>query len=114
MMPEKDLTLPNRSGIMVSMNRLTAEKRAHVIASLVEGNSIRATVRMTGVAKNTVSKLLVDMGTVCSIYQDETMRDLTCQRIECDEIWSFVGAKQKNVPQGKEDEYGDVLIPQLD
>jgi len=87
---------------MVSMNRLSAEKRAQVIAALVEGNSIRATVRMTGVAKNTVTKLLVDMGTVCSTFQDRVMRDLSCERVQCDEIWSFVGSKQKNVPAGKE------------
>jgi IS1 family transposase len=93
---------------MVSMNRLTIEKRAAVIASLVEGNSIRATVRMTGVAKNTVTKLLVDMGTVCSVHQDRVMRNLTCERIQCDEIWAFVGSKQKNVPEGKEGEYGDI------
>src|ERR1700684_32733 len=93
---------------MISMNRLSAEKRAQVIACLVEGNSIRATVRMTGVAKNTVTKLLVDMGTVCSVMQDRAMRDLTCERGQCDEIWAFIGSKQKNVPQGKEDEYGDV------
>src|ERR1700733_850537 len=98
----------DRSGIIVSMNRLSAEKRAQVIACLVEGNSIRATVRMTGVAKNTVTKLLVDMGTVCSVMQDRAIRDLTCERIQCDEIWAFVGSKQKNVPQGKEGEYGDV------
>jgi IS1 family transposase len=90
------------------MNRLSAEQRSQVIASLVEGNSIRATVRMTGVAKNTVTKLLVDMGTVCSVHQDRVMRDLTCERIQCDEIWAFVGSKQKNVPKGKEDEYGDI------
>lgn len=102
------LTYPKRSSIMVSMNRLSAEKRAQVIAALVEGNSIRATVRMTGVAKNTVTKFLVDMGTVCSAMQDRSMCDLTCKRIQCDEIWAFVGSKQKNVPRGKEDEYGDV------
>ncbi len=92
------------------MNRLSAEKRAAVIASLVEGNSIRATVRMTGVAKATVTKLLVDMGTVCSIYQDRVMRDLTCERVQCDEIWSFCYAKAKNVPEEKQGEfgYGDV------
>ena len=90
------------------MNRLTTEKRAQVVACLVEGNSIRATVRMTGVAKNTVTKLLVDLGTVCSIYQDRTLRDLTCQRVQVDEIWSFVYAKQKNVPEEKRDEAGDV------
>src|SRR5205823_2406029 len=89
------LTMPNRSRIMVSMNKLSTERRAAVIAALVEGNSIRATVRMTGVAKNTVTKLLVDLGTVCSVYQDRLMRDLPCERIQCDEIWAFVGMKQK-------------------
>jgi IS1 family transposase len=95
---------------MVSMNRLTSQKREQVIAALVEGNSIRATVRMTGVAKNTVTKLLVDMGTVCSILQDETMRDLDCKRIQCDEIWSFCYSKQKNIPDEKRGQfgYGDV------
>ncbi len=93
---------------MVSMNRLSTEKRAQVVAALVEGNSIRATVRMTGVAKNTVTKLLVDLGTVCSIYQDQAMRDLPCERIQCDEIWAFVYAKQKNVPPDKRGEAGDV------
>jgi IS1 family transposase len=90
------------------MNRLTAEKRAAVVAALVEGNSIRATCRMTGVAKNTVVKLLVDLGTVCSVYQDRVMRDLPCERIQCDEIWAFVYAKQKNVPVEKRGEAGDV------
>ncbi len=93
---------------MVSMNRLSTKQRASVIAALVEGNSIRATVRMTGVAKNTVTKLLVDIGTVCSVYQDQAMRNLTCARIQCDEIWSFVYAKQKNVPAEKRGEAGDV------
>ena len=101
--------LSDRSRIMGSMNRLSNAKRAAVIASLVEGNSIRATVRMTGVAKNTVTKLLVDMGTVCSIHQDRVMRDLACERIQCDEIWAFVGAKQKNVtPDKAEQGWGDV------
>jgi IS1 family transposase len=92
------------------MNRLSGEQRKRVLASLVEGNSIRATMRMTGVARNTVTKLLVDLGTVCSIHQDHVMRDLPCERIQCDEIWSFVGMKQKNVPDEKVGEfgYGDV------
>jgi IS1 family transposase len=93
---------------MVSMNRLSIEKREAVIRCLVEGNSIRATVRMTGVAKNTVTKLLVDLGTACSVYQDTVMRELRCENVQVDEIWAFVGSKQKNVPAGKEDEYGDV------
>jgi IS1 family transposase len=102
--------LSDRSRIMVSMNRLTAEKRKRVVASLVEGNSIRATVRMTGVAKNTVTKLLADLGTVCSVYQDRVMRDLPCERVQCDEIWAFCYSKQKNVPLDKRGEpgYGDV------
>ncbi len=80
---------------MVSMNRLTTEKRAQIVGSLVEGNSIRATVRMTGAAKNTVTKLLVDLG---AAYQNRTMRDLPCQTIQCDEIWAYCYSKQKNVP----------------
>jgi IS1 family transposase len=92
------------------MNRLTPAKRAQVVAALVEGNSIRATVRMTGVAKNTVVKLLVDLGTACSVEQDRLMRDLPCQRIEVDEIWAFCYAKERNVPAEKRGTfgYGDV------
>ncbi len=90
------------------MNKLSADKRQQVIACLVEGNSIRATVRMTGVAKNTVVKLLGDIGLVCSIYQDRLLRDLPCERVQCDEIWSFVYAKKKNVPEDKRGEAGDV------
>jgi IS1 family transposase len=92
------------------MNRLSTEKRRQVIACLVEGNSIRSTVRMTGVAKNTVTKLLVDLGTVCSLYQDRVMHDLPCQRIQADEIWTFCGSKAKNVPMEKRGDpnYGDV------
>jgi IS1 family transposase len=88
------------------MNKLSTEKRAAVVAALVEGNSIRATVRMTGVAKNTVVKLLVDLGAACARYQDETLRNLPCKRLQCDEIWSFVGAKDKNVPAEKQGKFG--------
>jgi len=90
------------------MNRLSAEQRERIVACLVEGNSIRATCRLTGTSKNTVSKLLLDLGTVCSIHLDRSMRDLKCKRIECDEIWAFVYAKQKNVPPDKHGEAGDV------
>ena len=93
---------------MVSMNRLSTEKRAAIVAALVEGNSIRATCRMTGAAKGTVLKLLSDLGLVCSIHQDHLMRDLPCKRIQVDEIWAFVYAKQKNVPPHKRGEAGDV------
>jgi IS1 family transposase len=79
------------------MNRLNDAKRAQVVAALVEGNSIRATVRMTGVAKNTIVKLLIQLGAACSEYQDRVFRNLKLNRIQCDEIWSFIYAKQKNV-----------------
>jgi IS1 family transposase len=91
------------------MNRLSVEQRKQVIGCLVEGNSIRGTVRMTGVAKNTVTKLLVDLGIACSVYMDRAMRDLPCETLQVDEIWAFVGAKQKNVKPDKLAEgWGDV------
>jgi hypothetical protein len=95
---------------MVSMNKLSTPKRVQVIRCLVEGNSIRSTVRITGVAKNTVSKLLVDLGRACSRYQYETLQHLTCKRIQVDEIWSFCYSKAKNVPAEHDGEfgYGDV------
>jgi IS1 family transposase len=95
---------------MVSMNRLTTEKRAQIIGSLVEGNSIRATVRMTGAAKNTVTKLLVDLGAACAEYQDRVMVDLPCTTLQCDEIWAFCYSKDKNVPEEHRGTfgYGDV------
>ena len=92
------------------MNKLNTQKRAQILSCLVEGNSIRSTVRMTGAAKNTVVKLLVDVGAACSAYQDETLRDLPCRRLQCDEIWSFCYSKAKNVPEDKQGQfgYGDV------
>jgi IS1 family transposase len=93
---------------MVSMvNRLSTERRAQVIGCLVEGNSIRSTVRLTGAAKNTVTKLLLDLGIACSDYQDGALRGLTCQRVQVDEIWSFVGAKKANVKPEHNADYGD-------
>lgn len=83
------------------MNRLPKSKQIQVVAALVEGMSIRATVRMTGVAKNTIVKLLAELGAACATYQDKALRDLPCKRIECDEIWSFVGAKDKNIAPDK-------------
>jgi IS1 family transposase len=95
---------------MVSMNKLSTARRVQVIAALVEGNSIRSTVRMTGVAKNTVTKLLVDLGGACSRYQDRTLRNLLCKRLQCDEIWAFCHSKQKNVAPEHQGilGYGDV------
>jgi IS1 family transposase len=92
---------------MVSMvNRLSTEQRAKIVSCLCEGMSIRATVRVTGAAKNTITKLLVDLGRACAEYQDGALVDLPCTRIECDEIWSFCYAKQKNVPAEHRGEYG--------
>jgi len=79
------------------MNRLSLDDRAQILAALVEGNSIRSTCRMLGREKRTVTRLLVDVGTACYRYQDRVMRNLKCQRLECDEIWSFIGCKQKHV-----------------
>lgn len=92
------------------MNRLSKEKRARVIACLVEGMSIRATVRITGVAKNTVQKLLLELGEVCAAYADENIRGLRSESVQCDEIWAFCYAKEKNVPEERKGEwgYGDV------
>ncbi len=78
------------------MNSLSNAERTRIVAALVEGNSIRATCRMTGAAKNTVTKLLVDLGTACADYHDAHVRNVNSKRVQCDEIWSFVGAKQKN------------------
>ena len=83
------------------MNRLSQEDRVRVISSLVEGNSIRATVRMTGVAKNTVANLLVDLGHACERFHDARVRALPTERVQCDEIWAYVGMKEKNVPRDR-------------
>jgi IS1 family transposase len=88
------------------MNRLDPKRQAQVIAALVEGNSIRSTVRMTGVAKNTVVKLLIEIGAACSNYQDKAFHNLKCRRVQCDEIWSFVGCKQKNATAEKAERDG--------
>lgn len=81
------------------MNILTTDKRVSVISALVEGCSIRSTVRLTGVAKDTVLKLLGMVGEACLEYQDHVLRNLPCKRLECDEIWAFCYAKDKNLPE---------------
>lgn len=84
------------------MNRLGLKDCARILGLLVEGNSMRATSRLADVSINTVTKLLVDVGTACSEYQDKTLRNLPCKRIQCDEIWSFCYSKEKNVaPENK-------------
>ena len=79
------------------MRKLTRNQRIQVVNCLIEGCSIRATVRMTGVAKKTVMRLLVEIGAVCEDYQDRTLRNLSCRRIQLDELWGFNYCKQKNV-----------------
>ncbi len=88
------------------MNKLTTQKRSQIVAALVEGNSLRATSRMSGASKVTILKLLSDLGPVCAEYQNRTLRNLTCKRIQCDEIWQFCYAKEKNVPVDKRGQFG--------
>ena len=82
---------------MLSMNRLNAERRTQIIRLLVEGNSLRSTSRIADVSINTVTKLLVEIGAACTDYQDRAFKNLKLKRIQCDEIWSFIYAKQRNV-----------------
>jgi IS1 family transposase len=79
------------------VNQLSSEKRRQIVAALVEGNSIRATVRMTGASKNTIAKLLIELGAVCSDYMNKHLVNLPCKRVQCDEVWSFLAAKERNV-----------------
>jgi IS1 family transposase len=81
------------------MNKLDAKTRGQIIHMLCEGNSLRAVARMAGVSRNTIDKLLCDVGSACLDYQDEHLRDLPCQKVQCDEIWSFVYAKERNIPK---------------
>lgn len=92
------------------VNKLSIKDRTRIVALLVEGNSINSTYRITGASKNTVLKLLAEAGAACSLYQDRVMRGLSCRKVQCDEIWSFVGMKQKNVPAEHRGElgFGDV------
>ena len=94
----------------VLLDELVDRHRAQVVGCPVEGMSMRATTRVTGVAKQTVTDLLVDMGQACSEYQDYTLRNLDCKIIEADEVWAYCYSKQKNVPEEFQDTfgYGDV------
>jgi IS1 family transposase len=88
------------------MNRLNSDDRAKVLAALVEGTSIRAVSRMTNVSRNTIMRFLVEAGAACAVYQDATLRNLKCERIQCDEIWSYIGKKDKNVPVDEQGQFG--------
>ena|SRR5579859_4794409 len=84
---------------MFNMNKLTTDERVRVVRCLVDGCSMRATSRITGVARNTIDKLLVELGAACSRYQDATLRNLSCKRIQVDECWAFCYCKQKQVTE---------------
>lgn len=88
------------------MNKLPLKKRAQILGLLVEGTSLRATSRLADCSINTVTKLLVDVGSAAAEYQDKALRNLSCKRVQCDEIWSFVYSKQKNVPEEMRGQYG--------
>lgn len=94
------------------MNRLTSEKRVQVINCLIEGCSIRSTVRMTGAAKKTVMRLVLEVGEFCAEYQDKAFRNLKCKRLQVDELWSFCYCKQKNVTESIAEKHvaGDVWL----
>jgi IS1 family transposase len=95
---------------MCSMNKLDTKTRVLIVKALIDGVGVNATCRLTGAAKHTVLKLLAEIGEVCADYHDKNVRNVKARRVQCDEIWSFVGMKQKNVPQEKCGQfgYGDV------
>jgi len=95
------------------MNKLSTEKQAMILRALVEGNSIRATARMTGTSKNTVSKLLRDVGAHCKNWHDRKVRDVTAQQVQADEIWSFIGKKQSRTDEDEQhwDVGGPMALP---
>ena len=92
------------------MNKLPLEKRVQILSMLCEGSSMRSIGRVADVSFNTVAKLLHDAGLACATYHDETVRNVTAERVQCDEIWSFCYAKEKNVPRDFKGKfgYGDV------
>jgi IS1 family transposase len=93
------------------VNRLSAQRRTQIIHALVEGASVNATARQTGVSKVTILKLLAEVGAICLAHQRATLVNLPCRRLQCDEVWSFVGAKEKNIPRDERGRgRGDVWI----
>src|ERR1700744_4008266 len=86
---------------MRGMNKLPLEKRVQILTMLVEGSSMRSVSRVAGVSINTVTKLLVDAGRMCAAFHDENVRNVTAKNVQCDEIWSFSYAKEKNVKAAK-------------
>lgn len=96
-MPGAELTTQPPKNYIASVNKLSVSRRAAVLSCLVDGASIRATSRITGVAKGTILRLLESAGKVCAEYQDAVLRNLACRRIQADEIWSFVFGRDRNI-----------------
>ncbi len=98
------------------MNKLPNEKRVQILSMLVEGSSMRSISRVVGVSINTVAKLLAEAGEACLDYHDENVKGLHCTRVQCDEIWSFIYAKEKNAAAAKKAPTfaGDVWTMDLD
>jgi hypothetical protein len=88
------------------MNKLHHEKRCVVVRCLVDGMSVRATVRVTGVSKNAIQRLTRLLGEACLAFQDKMLRNLDCRRLQCDEVWCFCYAKDANLPDEKRGELG--------
>ena len=88
------------------MNRLSLETRTRILGCLTAGMSLRATSRLVEVSINTVTKFLVDVGTACEMYQLEHLKNLPCKRIQCDEIWCFVGSMEANVLPNRQGKFG--------
>jgi IS1 family transposase len=89
------------SDYVVCMNKLPLETRVQILTMLCEGSSMRSISRVCGVSINTVTKLLVDAGNVCAAFHHESVRNVTTQRVQCDEIWSFAYAKARNLRNAK-------------
>ena len=95
------LDTKHKSSYVAGMNKLALKTRVQILSMLVEGSSMRSISRIAGVSINTVTKLLVDAGAACAAYHDDTVRDVKAARVQCDEIWSFCYAKEKNVAMAK-------------
>lgn len=95
------LDAKHKSSYKKGMNKLPLEKRVAILNMLVEGSSMRSISRVVDVSINTVTKLLEDAGEACAKFHHDTVRNVTAERIQCDEIWSFLYAKEKNVKEAK-------------
>ncbi len=92
------------------MNRISPEKKLAVISALLEGNSVRSTERMSGIHRDTICRLMVEVGDHCNGLMDGSMRNLRCARVQCDEIWTYVGKKQRRIRKGDSVELGDQWV----